>query len=307
MSAYHCAMIRLERDGVICVNRYVVIICALMTFSQPGMAEKQSVMASHVVVGDLPVRGKTARDGVVVSRNLTGETEAHAFTDKTVIDDVTDAGTYGAFDSVVELKGSNRQNHVYSFQDRAKYSGTAAGVLEAMGGFISRPVHAGTGKILMRTAVDLGDVRLSSTGSVEQNVGIYIRNLAAGKMNTAIVMAQSSGYGIYSSGVAPSYHRSDILFGAGSGPVLLDDPRQSEAPRDLSQAEQAVAKQLKDLFKVSRNKVSGKTHIGIQVNDIQAAFKAQGLEATDYAILENTPQGLGVRYDELLAFVVSSL
>lgn len=286
------------------VKKLTVALVIAIAVSLPAFGD-DPISASRILVGNKPVAGHSLKDGVVVSRSMLSNTDAHAFTDKTVMDEVTDAGTYGAFDSVVELHGANRQNHIYSFQDRIKYAGS--GVLENTGGFVSRPIHSGTGKILMRTGVDIGDVEVKGSGSVGQNVGIYIRNLAAGKVNTAIVMSQSSGYGLYSSGVAPSYHRSDILFGAGSGPVLLDDPRKVDAPRDLSQAEQAVAKQLKGLIKASRNKASGKMHVGIQAAAIQAAFKANGLDVEQYAILERTPQGLGVRYDELLAFVLASI
>jgi len=286
------------------LNRFIAALAIALAVSLPALGDA-SISAERVTVGNKPVSGHTLNDGFVVSRSMIKGSDAHGFSDLTVMDKIKDAGTYGAFDSVVQLFGSNRHNHIYSFQDRVRYAGS--GVLENTGGFISRPVHSGTGKILMRTAVDLGDVEVKGAGSVEQNVGIYIRNLAAGNMNTAIVMAQSSGYGIYSSGVAPSYHRSDLLFGTGSGPVLLDDPRKSEAPRDLSQAEHAVAKQLKGMIKASRNKDSGKTHVGIQAAEIQAAFKANGLDVEQYAILERTPQGLGVRYEELLAFVVSAI
>lgn len=276
----------------------------LFSVSFPALCG-DSKLVERVTVGNKSVSGHTLNDGFVVSRSMTNGTDAHGFSDLTVMDKIKDAGTYGAFDSVVQLFGDNQHNHIYSFQDRIRYAGS--GVLEKTGGFISRPVHSGTGNILMRTGVDLGDVYMTGAGSVDQNVGVYIRNLAAGKTNTAIVMAQSSGYGLYSSGAAPSYHRSNLLFGAGSGPVLLDDPRQSDAPRNLSQAEQATAKQLKGMIKASRNKASGKTHVGIQAADIQTAFKANGLDIEQYAILERTPQGLGVRYEELLAFVISAI
>lgn len=265
----------------------------------------EPITAPRVLVGNKPITGHSLKDGVVVSRSMIGATDAHAFTDKTVMDKVTDAGTYGAFDSVVELRGDNRQNHIYSFQDRVNYAGS--NVLESAGGFLSRPVHSGTGKILLRTAVDIADVYVTGGGTVDKNVGIYIRNLASGKTNTALVMSQSSGYGLYSSGAAPSYHRSDILFGVGSGPVLLDNPAQAETPRDLSEAERSVAKQLKGMIKASRSKTSGKIGVGIPVADIRLAFAAQGLNADDYSIVEKTAQGPGVRYEQLLAFVLSAI
>lgn len=265
----------------------------------------EPITAPRILVGNNPVTGHSIKDGVVVSRSMLGATDAHAFTDKTIMDKVTDAGTYGAFDSVVELRGANRQNHIYSFQDRINYAGT--NVLESTGGFLSRPVHSGTGEILIRTAVDIADVSVTGGGTVDKNVGIFIRNLASGKTNTALVMSQSRGYGLYSSGVAPSYHRSDMLFGVGSGPVLLDNPAQSDTPRDLSEAERSVAKQLKGMIKASRSKTTGKIGVGIPIADIRSAFAAQGLNADDYSIVEKTAQGPGVRYEQLLAFVLSAI
>lgn len=234
-----------------------------------------------------------------------GLTDNHGYSDKTVIDEVTDYGGYGSFDSTVELRGNNQQNHLFTFQDRAKYSGSNA--LLNMAGFLSRTVHAGTGEVRFRAAVDIADIQITNGGKVGQNIGLYIRDLRAGSNNSAITLAQSTGHSIYSSGAAPSYHRSNMVFGVGNGPVMLEDQRQVDAPRDLSEAERFVAKQLKGMIKASRSKTTGKIGLGIPLADIRSAFAAQGLNADDYSIVEKTAQGPGVRYEQLLAFVLSSI
>lgn len=256
---------------------------------------------SRYQVGEVLVKGSALRDAFMAARVLHGSTDAHGFTDNTVLDEVTDAGTYGAFDSVVRLRGHNVQDHIYSFQDRNRYEGS--NVLKTMGGFMSRPVHSGTGKILFRTGMDIGDVEVASPGLVDQNIGLFIRDQRSGNNNAAITLAQSTGHTLYSSGAAPSYHKSNIVFGAGSGTVTPADASQLEGVRDLNEAEVAVASRLRALVKASRPKHGGPIYIGPLAQDVIAAFKAEGLSADDYSVVNREGQGLGVRLDQLLAFI----
>lgn len=256
-------------------------------------------------VGEVLVTNPALRDAFMVSRVVRGLTDNHAYADRTVLDEVTDYGGYGSFDATVELRGNNEQNHLNTFQDRAKYSGSNS--LLNMAGFLSRSEHAGKGEIRFRAAVDIDDIYVSNGGKVGQNIGIYVRDLRAGSNNSAITLAQSTGHSIYSAGAAPSYHQSNMVFGAGSGPVMLEDLSKAAAPRNLSEAERSVAKKLKSLIKASSNKSTGKIGVGILVSDVRSAFSAAGLNADNYSIIEKTDEGPGVRYEQLLAFVLSAI
>lgn len=281
-----------------------VSIAAGLLFSTAPLADVTQPI-TRFQVGEILVTGPALRDAFMVSRLVTGLTDNHAYADKTILDGVTDYGGYGSFDSTVELRGSNKQNHLFTFQDRAKYSGSNA--LQNMSGFLSRSVHSGKGEIQFRAAIDIDDIQVTNGGKVGQNIGIYIRDLRSGNNNASITLAQSKGHTLYSSGMAPSYHRSNIVFGTGSGPVVGADVNQSQDIRNLSSAERAVAARLKLLIKASRSIGGGKIHIGIMAQDVIAAFKAEGLNAEDYAIINHDEQVIGVRNDELLAFVVSAL
>ena len=62
---------------------------------------------------------------------------------------------------------------------------------------------------------------------------------------------------------------------------------------------------------------AARTHVGIMAQDLQAAFATEGLDASDYAmwcsdtwIDKETGEErtrLGVRYSELLAFIISAI
>lgn len=312
LSMYHWRIaFQTETDMSYSFHRFIfrdlsslVFVASGVLFSISSFAEDSPAL-TRFQVGEVLVTAPAIRDAFLVSRVVRGLTDNHGYADKTVIDEVTDYGGYGSFDSTVELRGKNEQNHLFTFQDRVKYSGSNA--LLNMTGFLSRTVHAGTGEIRFRSAVDIADIQVTNGGKVGQNIGLYIRDLRAGSNNAAITLAQSNGHSIYSSGAAPSYHRSNMVFGVGNGPVMLEDQRQVDEPRNLSEAERSAARQLKTLIKVSRNKASGKIGASILVADVRAAFSAAGLNADDYSVIEKTAQGAGVRYEQLLAFVLAAI
>ena len=123
----------------------------------------------------------------------------------------------------------------------------------------------------------------------------------------------------------------------------ISDKNEKEDIRDLSEAESAVATKLKRMFKVFKYKDkkidSDKNllHCGIIAQDIQNAFKSEGLNPDNYGIVGSNqyftdPEGktcdkdgnyigsfgkktdtvikkniLTVNYNELLAFVISAM
>jgi len=117
--------------------------------------------------------------------------------------------------------------------------------------------------------------------------------------------------------------RYDDIF-ATNGTINTSDRNEKQDIEELSDAEQRVAVACKGLLRKFRwiNSVETKgdearIHFGIIAQDLQAAFEAEGLDAGRYAMFtsntwtdEETGEErtrLGVRYSELLAFIISAI
>jgi hypothetical protein len=120
----------------------------------------------------------------------------------------------------------------------------------------------------------------------------------------------------------PSYRFDDIY--ATNGTIQTSDRNEKQDIAELSDAEQRVAVAAKGLLRKFRWKDSvaekgdeARTHFGIIAQDLQAAFAAEGLDAGDYAMFisstwtdEETNEEktrMGVRYSELLAFIIAAI
>ena len=169
--------------------------------------------ATYLLVGGgANPTGAASRDAVIVSRSVVGATDCHAFADSTVMDSVSDAGTYGTFDATTVLRGSHTQNHVYAFQDRIDYQGS--GVLSDSTGFLCYMKHSGSGTITERHGLDVRDVTKTGGGAISQNIGVRVRNLSSGSNNVALNIEQSTGYSFYMAGGAKGYHKGVLSIGA---------------------------------------------------------------------------------------------
>jgi hypothetical protein len=122
--------------------------------------------------------------------------------------------------------------------------------------------------------------------------------------------------------------------------INTSDANSKEQIESLSAAEIKVAQSIKGLIKKFKFKdsvlekgINARIHIGVIAQDVQAAFAAQGLDANNYGIFcsdswyevdgksvneggesfkQDSPGAvevtrLGVRYEELLAFVIAAL
>ncbi len=121
---------------------------------------------------------------------------------------------------------------------------------------------------------------------------------------------------------------------ATNGTIQTSDRNEKQDIAELSDAERRVAVAAKGLLRkfkwqsaVTEKGDNARTHFGIIAQDLQAAFTAEGLNAGDYAMFISTtwwehegeiytqdaPEGataktrLGVRYPELLAFIIAAL
>jgi hypothetical protein len=111
---------------------------------------------------------------------------------------------------------------------------------------------------------------------------------------------------------------------ATNGTIQTSDRNEKQDIEALSEAEQRVAVACKGLLRKFRWKDAveekgdeARIHFGIIAQDLQDAFTAEGLDAGDYAMFisstwtdEETGEErtrLGVRYPELLAFIIASI
>jgi len=127
---------------------------------------------------------------------------------------------------------------------------------------------------------------------------------------------------------------------ATTGTINTSDGNQKQQVADLTAQEKAVAVSIKSLIKtfkfndaVAEKGDGARIHVGVIAQDVKAAFEAQGLDASRYGLFcsdtwyevdgeakngagdyytEDTPDAvkvtrLGIRYDQLLAFVIAAL
>jgi hypothetical protein len=145
-----------------------------------------------------------------------------------------------------------------------------------------------------------------------------------------VAIGNSSGQGVFvnsSTNFAPSADNAMTCGSSGfrwttvyatTGTINTSDATQKEQIADLSEAELAVARRIKGLFKTFKFKdavaakgAGARKHIGVMAQDVQAAFAAEGLDAAEYGVFcsdtVDDVTTLGVRYEELLAFVIAAL
>jgi len=105
---------------------------------------------------------------------------------------------------------------------------------------------------------------------------------------------------------------------ATTGTINTSDARQKQQDRPLSEAERAVAVKVKGLIKtfkyndaVEKKGDGARIHVGVYAQELADAFASEGLLASNYGMfcydeLEGS-EIYGVRYEELLAFVIAAL
>lgn len=149
---------------------------------------------------------------------------------------------------------------------------------------------------------------------------------ASGHLLPGINNAQNVG--------TPSARWANIYLGA--SPIVTSDKAAKQDIAELTEAERRVAVRLKGLIRTYRFKdavqIKGdnaRIHCGVIAQDVVAAFAAEGLDVTRYALLcfdewdasdavlddagnvvrhaQDAGERLGVRYEELMAFVISAL
>jgi len=99
---------------------------------------------------------------------------------------------------------------------------------------------------------------------------------------------------------------------ATTGTINTSDANQKTDIVDISDVEKRVAIKLKSSMKRFKFKNGKRYHFGTIAQDVKAAFESEGLVAEEYGVfcsdvLEDGTVQLGIRYDELFAFIISAL
>ena len=108
-----------------------------------------------------------------------------------------------------------------------------------------------------------------------------------------------------------------------NGTIQTSDRTEKQQIEELNTAELAVAKRLKGLIRkfkfndsVAEKGDGARIHVGVIAQDVHDAFVAEGLDPYKYGLFcsdtwntldGNSQTRLGVRYEELLAFVIAAL
>jgi len=181
------------------------------------------------------------------------------------------------------------------------------------------------GSAAFNAAVDVGTTLTAQKLVLTNGVaGQGNANLKFSNSADAITPANSSGSNNDNAiDLGSSSARFDDIY-ATNATIQTSDRNEKQDIAELSDAEQRVAVACKGLLRKFRWKSSvaekgdkARTHFGIIAQDLEAAFVAEGLDASDYAMFINTAWTdeetseekirMGVRYSELLAFIISAI
>jgi hypothetical protein len=210
------------------------------------------------------------------------------------------------------------------------------GVVATSDGIISSARYNNTPALFNRTGTDgtVVSVRKNGTevGSIQSRAGLVTNIILdprtngaglTGTTNTIEPVNQTGARVDDTINLGSSAYRWNDIY-ATNGTIQTSDRNEKQDIAELSDAEQRVAVAAKGLLRKFRWKDSvaekgddARTHFGIIAQDLQAAFEAEGLDAGDYAMFISTTwtdeetneekTRMGVRYSELLAFIIAAL
>jgi len=208
----------------------------------------------------------------------------------------------------------------------ANFQANAAGGTAAI--FVRNSSTTGTSAIVQLLA------QASSGSSYTQNLNIDL-NSTSNTLQTAFgtgdqigvaLLNSNGGSGSETGAYYPTFDNKTTLglsgkrwsvVYAGTATINTSDRNLKEEIQDLSDAELRVAQACKGLVKRFKFKGGTRKHIGVIAQDVRDAFTAEGLDAHEYGLFcsdtwtdEETGEEvtqLGIRYEELLAFIISVL
>ena len=216
---------------------------------------------------------------------------------------------------------------------RTATSGVSDGHRFDANGFTQHVRDGGSVLELSRETSD-GDIQVFKKGTTT------VGSIGVNNTDNLFISGNSTHAGLEFLGVSIAPHKNGSLvdntldIGTGSnrfddiyatnGTIQTSDRNEKQDIEALSNAEQRVAVAAKGLMRkfrwrdaVEAKGDEARTHFGIIAQDLQAAFAAEGLDAGDYAMFisstwtdEETGEErtrMGVRYSELLAFIIAAI
>ena len=211
---------------------------------------------------------------------------------------------------------------------------TGTGTVIQSNGIMQLAANNGTPLYVNRQGNDGQIIDFRKAGSTVGSVGTRASQLSIGSADTGLEFNNANDAVIPFNSSTNSGRDNAIDLGISSvrfddiyatnGTIQTSDRNEKQDIAELSDAEQRVAVAAKGLLRKFRWKDSvaekgddARIHFGIIAQDLQAAFEAEGLDAGDYAMFISTTwtdeetneekTRMGVRYSELLAFIISAI
>ena len=190
--------------------------------------------------------------------------------------------------------------------------------------FANRIGSSGVNIRLQNNSTTAGGIGTAFNTTFIYGTGGGVTDTGLAFANSQIVPCNGSGVGqddVFDLGTSTS--RFDDVF-ATNGTINTSDGDEKQDIEELTEAEQRVAVAVKGLLRKFRWKSrveekgdDARIHFGIIAQDLQAAFEAEGLDAGRYAMFINSTwtdeetgeerSRMGVRYNELLAFIIAAI
>lgn len=280
------------------------------------------------------VTGITYQDGggggaaIGLARGVSYDTDIRFYTNP------SSTNTAGAMTERLRIDSSG--NLLVGTTDTNPTTGTSEGIVLDAGGVIFASNTSDAAIALNRTSSDGNIAIFKKDGTTVGSIGSR-----TGVVSYFVLDPRSGGAGITAAGsklqptgpdgqpidntidLGEVTFRFDDIY-ATNGTIQTSDRNEKQDIEVLSDAEQRVAVACKGLLRKFRWKSAveekgddARIHFGIIAQDLQAAFEAEGLDAGRYAMFihstwtdEETGEErsrMGVRYSELLAFIIAAL
>lgn len=177
----------------------------------------------------------------------------------------------------------------------------------------------------------------TTCGAVRVNVSASANDMTIGSDTVGLRFIEAFGSGeanISPTNVTTNAAQDDVIdlgraaarfddIYATNGTINTSDANDKQSIEELSEAETRVAVACKGLVRkfkwnsaVEQKGSEARYHFGVIAQDVQSAFEAEGLDAGDYGVFVSSTwtdedgaeqTRLGVRYTELLAFIIGGL
>jgi len=211
--------------------------------------------------------------------------------------------------------------------------GNTDGMQIIAGSFFSHVRDGGVVQILNRKTSDGDILQFEKDNVAVGSIGCNAGSFGIGQSNTGLGFYHSDRI-VFPATNAGAAQDNQIDLGyttirwqdiyATNGTIQTSDRNEKQDIEALSDAEQRVAVAAKGLLRKFRWKSAvaekgddARIHFGIIAQDLQAAFEAEGLDAGRYAMFINSTwtdeetgeerSRMGVRYSELLAFIIAAI